>query len=223
MQADSIIKTVNINKIILFHSGTGKDSICLLDILSKHINIIQPVFEYTVKGLEYEQRYIDYAENKYKVKFFQTPHFILNSFIKAGHLGIKQDKSISKNSIAKIDAMVKIKFNIDWSCYGFKKNDSITRRLMLNTYKNGISENTKKIYPLMDYSNKEVLTYIKDNDLIPPFCYDSKRPSSGCDISNPKFLSYIRQKYPNDLKKIYDIFPHCEIILFKFDKYGKTK
>jgi sulfate adenylyltransferase subunit 2 len=222
MKADSIIETVKkqTNNIMLFHSGTGKDSICLLEMLSKLFKI-QPVFQYTVKNLDYELNYINWAEKKYNVKFYQTPHFILRSFIKSGYLGIKQDKTISKTTIAKLDEKLRIKFGLNWSCYGFKKNDGLTRRLMLNGYKNGVCESTNKFYPLMDYSNKEVLNYISDNNLIPPFCYDKKKPSSGCDISNPIFLNYIRNKYPNDLKKIFETFPCCEVILFKYDKYGK--
>lgn len=205
------------DKVVLFHSATGKDSICLLNLLSDFI--IQPVFMYLVPDLDYENKYIEIAEKKYNVKFYKTPHYALYSFIKNGYLGIKQDKSIRQMKISQIDSFIKEKFNIDWSIYGFKKSDGVTRRLMLNGYKDGLCHSTKKVYPLMDLKNKDVLNYIKDNGLMQPFNYSKTKPSSGCDVSQPEFLAYIKKHYPNDLKKIFNQFPHCEVILFKHENY----
>lgn len=79
------------DKVILFHSATGKDSICLCDLLSKQFNDVLCVFMCLVKGLEYENRYIAYAEKKYSnIKFIQVPHYALNSFIKVGLFGYKK-------------------------------------------------------------------------------------------------------------------------------------
>jgi len=210
-------------EVILFHSATGKDSIMLLDLLSKNFNTVHCVFMYLVKDLDYENRYINWALKKYSnVKFHQTPHYALYSFIKHGYLGIKKDERQAKTTIKQIDAKFRKKLNLEYSVYGFKKSDGITRRLMLNTYLNGIS-NTKKAYPLMDLKNSDVLNYIKDNNLITPFNYGTTKPSSGCDISTPEFQDYLRCKYPNDLQKIYNQFPLAQTILFKYDNYGKDK
>ena len=206
------------DEVILFHSATGKDSICLCDLLSKNFNKVVCVFMYIVKGLDYENRYINYALKKYRnIEFIQVPHYALNSFIKHGYLGIKKDVNIEANKISKIDKLIRKKYKIDYSVYGFKKNDGITRRLMLNQLKEGISHNTKKAYPLMDLKNENVLMYISDNNLIPPFNYSKTKPSSGCDISQPEYLSYIKNKYPEDLRKIYNQFPLCEAILFRYE------
>lgn len=206
------------NNVILFHSGTGKDSIMLCDVLSKQFNDILCVFMYFVKGLEYENRYIDWAEKKYSnIKFLQVPHIALNSFIRVGYLGIKKDTSVPKNHVHRLDKKIREKYGYDWSVYGFKKNDGVTRRLMLNTIPDGIHQNTKKAYPLMDMKNEHVMMYISDNNLIEPFNYSKTKPSSGCDISQPEFLAYIKQKYPQDLQKIFNQFPMCEAILFRHE------
>ena len=177
---------------------------------------------YLVKNLSYENAYIRWAEKKYSnIEFYQTPHYALPSFIKHGYLGIKKDESISNTTISKIDKKIRDIYKIDWSVYGFKKNDGLTRRLMLNGLPTGINEKTHKAYPLMDLSNADVLRYIHDNSLIQPFCYANDRPSSGCDISQPLFLNYIRNKYPNDLQKIYNQFPFTEAILFRYDNREK--
>lgn len=211
------------DKVILFHSATGKDSIALAEMITPHFKKVVCVFMYIVKGLEYENNYIRWAEKKYSnIEFYQTPHYCLNSFIKNGYLGIKQDKQIANNKISKIDKLIKDKFNIQYSIYGFKKNDGITRRLMLNGYKNGVCEKTKKVYPLMDLKNENILSYIKQHNLINSFMYNPLKPSSGCDVSDINFLLYVRDKYPNDLKKIIQQFPFTEIKLFKYDNFNKN-
>jgi len=212
------------DEVILFHSATGKDSIMLLDVLSKKFVKVHCVFMYIVKGLDYENRYISWAEKRYpNCTFRHVPHYALASFIRNGYLGIEKDVSITKTSISTVAERVKAAIGVEWSVYGFKKIDGITRRVMLNGYPGGIFEKTKKAYPLMDLKNGDVLNYIQDNNLIPPFCYDAGRPSSGCDISQPLFLNYLRSKYPGDLQKIHRQFPDTKIILFKYDNYGKDK
>lgn len=173
---------------------------------------------YIVKGLDYENKYISYAEKKYKnCEFIQTPHYCLNSFIKNGYLGIAENKNITKNKISKIDEKYRLILNVDYSVYGFKKVDGITRRFMLNDTPTGINEKSNKVYPLKDLKNKDILRYIDDNNLIKPFNYGTLKPSSGCDISTPEFLHYLKLKYPNDLNKIIKIFPECEFKLFNYE------
>jgi 3'-phosphoadenosine 5'-phosphosulfate sulfotransferase (PAPS reductase)/FAD synthetase len=225
MHYQSIIKDLRskTSEVILFHSGTGKDSIVLCDLLSKSFDRVVCVFMYIVKDLAYENRYINWALKTYpNIEFYKTPHFALYSFIKHGYKGIQKDIKIEAMTIAKIDRLVKVKFQIDWSVYGFKKNDAINRRLMLNGYKNGYCENTKKAYPLMDYKNSDCLNYISANNLIKPFNYGTLKPSSGCDISTPEFLIYLENKYPEDLQKVFETFPLCEADLFKYKTYGKS-
>lgn len=212
------------DRVILFHSGTGKDSIMLADLLSKHFEEVVCVFMYLVKGLEYENRYIKWTEKKYpNLKFIQTPHYALPSFIRNGYLGIQKIEKYPKTSIKQIDARIRNITGIEYSVYGFKKTDGITRRLMLNDLADGIHNVTNKCYPLKDLKNSDVLNYIKDNSLIEPFNYGTKKPSSGCDISTPEFQDYLRNNYPNDLNKIYEQFPLAQTILFKYDNYGKNK
>lgn len=212
------------DEVILFHSGTGKDSIMLLDLCSKNFKKVHCVFMYIVKGLQYENNYINWAKNKYSnVTFQQTPHYAVYSFLRNGYLGINQNPNIKKTTIANIDLHFRKKLGLNYSIYGFKKVDGITRRFMLNDCINGMNEKTNKVYPLMNLKNSDVLNYIRDNKLIPPFNYGTKKPSSGCDISTPEFLQYLSVQYPNDLKLIFAQFPMAEAILFKYREFTLKK
>lgn len=174
---------------------------------------------YIVPGLEYEARYIRWAEAKYpNAKFIKTPHYCVYSFIKNGYLGIQKDDRMIKMSISKIDEKVRKKTGIQQSMYGFKKVDGITRRLMLNDCPSGIHEKTRKIYPLMDWTNKNCLEYIAHNSLIQPFNYGTTKPSSGCDISTPEFLAYLKKMYPEDLERVAAQYPMTKNILFRYEQ-----
>ena len=212
------------DEVLLFHSATGKDSIMLLDLIAKKFDRVTCVFMYIVKGLEYENAYIGWAKKKYKnVEFIQTPHYALNSFIRNGYLGIKKDPKMPKTKISNIDLKMKTKTGIKWSVYGFKKNDGMTRRIMLNQIDKYVDYRTNKAYPLAELTNSDVIKYIADNDLIPPFNYSKKKPSSGCDISQTEFLIYLQNKYQDDLKKICKQFPECAVKLYKYNMINEDK
>jgi hypothetical protein len=192
--------------------------------LSRQFNLVVCVFMYIVPDMEYENRYIAWAERNYKnCRFIKTPHYSVYSFIKYGYLGIKKDPSMSKTKISIIDEKIKDITLIEWSVYGFKKIDGLTRRFMLNDCPDGLHHTTKKAYPIMDFKNKDCLRYIADNNLITPFNYNIKKPSSGSDISQPEYLDYIRSHYPADLQKIFRQYPLTEITLFKYDTYTKKE
>lgn len=207
---------------ILFHSASGKDSIALLDLLSKRFNEVICVYMYVVKDLSHINRYINYATNKYSnVKFVQIPHFAVYSYIKNGYMGHECNPDQKLYSMDKLTDLIREKYNIDWAFYGFKKTDSLNRRCMLKTYDmEAINEKTKKCYPLSSYKNSDILNYIKKEDLVRPERY-GKSQSSGTDISDINYLLFLRDKYPLDLNKVLTVYPAVERLLFEYDYENK--
>jgi sulfate adenylyltransferase subunit 2 len=207
------------DKVILFHSATGKDSIVLLDLLHKKGFKIIPVYMYFAKNITYIDKYIYWAEKKYNVDFIQCPHFVLSNIIRLGEYGLKKDISQKKITLKNINDMVCEKYNVEWTVLGFKKSDGLNRRIMLNELKEGaFNFNTNKCYPLSDWLNKECIAYIKKNKLTSPVIV-SKSPSQGCTPNDKDYLLWLEEKHPNDLKKIINNFPEVEAILYQF-KYS---
>lgn len=203
---------------ILFHSGSGKDSIALLDLLSPRFKEVVCVYMYVVRDLSHINRYINYSINKYpNVKFVQIPHFAVYSYIKNSYMGHECNPEQKLYSMDKLTELVREKYNIEWAFFGFKMSDSLNRRCMLKTYDmNAINEKTKKCYPLSEYKNKEILNYIKKEDLVRPEKY-GKSQSSGTDISDINYLLFLRNKYPSDLNKVLTEYPLAERLLFEYD------
>lgn len=222
--AISCIKKVaqQTNEVILFHSGAGKDSIALLDLLAPHFKRVVCVYMYMVKNLDHISKYIIWAKRKYSnAEFIEVPHYALSQYRRDGVLGCKKDPNQRVYQLNHITSMVKKNTGIEWAVFGFKQSDSMNRRLMLRTYEDeAINEATKNIYPLSKYKNKDVLTYIKYKKLPPPITY-GKGQSQGANPSNIPFLYYCKKLFPQDYKRVLKEFPACERIMFEALNYNE--
>ena len=225
-KAIDIIKAVakKTDRVILFHSASGKDSIALLDLISPYFKEIVCVYMYVVKDLSHINRYINYTCNKYlNVKYIQIPHFSVYSFRRIGYLGCVKNEKQKLYNMAQLTDIVREKYNIEWAFFVFKQSDSMNRRLMLRTYgMNGINEEQKKCYPLSEYKNKDVLEYISRKNLIKPESYDLKHQSSGTDITDINYLLFLRNNFPKDLGRVINEYPLVERKLFEYD-YERAK
>lgn len=203
---------------LLFHSASGKDSIAMLDLIAPRFRRVVCVYMYITKGLEHINRYISWAQAKYpNATFVQVPHYAVSSYIKYGFLGCKQNPKQRLFSMADLTDLARQRYGIEWAFFGFKQSDSLNRRVMLRTYdKEAVCEKSKKCYPLSTYKNADVLAYIEWKGLIKPECY-GKGASSGTSVNDLDYLLWLRENFPNDLKKVIATYPLTERILFEHD------
>lgn len=173
-----------------------------------------------VKDLAHINRYIDYAIKKYpNVRFTQTKHFARLSYEKNGAFGCVQNVNQRLWKLTDISEIVRKQIGIDWLFFGFKQSDSLNRRLMLRSEgyeQNAIYRKGRKCYPLSSYKNKDVIQYIEREGLICPERYDNGQ-SSGTNIADVNYLMWLRKNFPDDLKKVFSIFPQTERILYEHD------
>lgn len=215
------------DSILLFHSLSGKDSIVLLDLCYKKFKRVIVVFMYLVKDLEHIMRYYNYAKTKYpNIEFVQVPHYALFNYIKTGYMGIKQNTKQRQWTLADITDKLREKLGVEWACYGFKQSDSLNRRLMLRSYTDGkeaINWKTKKFYPLSTYKNKEIMDFILDHRLKNPEVCGTNKQSSGVDIEDVEYQKYLKELFPEDLEKIYNVFPMARIVMLKANNNEEQK
>ncbi|WGQ15596.1 phosphoadenosine phosphosulfate reductase family protein [Sphingobacterium faecium] len=200
------------DRVILFYSG-GKDSIMLLNLVAPHFKEVVLVFMYLVPNLRHVDIYLKDALTRYpNVTLIQKPHWILTYIHKSGNYCIA-DPKVKLKKLKDIDDEVRSETGIEYSMFGMKKADSLNRRLMLQGYEQeAINEKTNRIYPLSLWTNKEVLRFIRDNNLAKPIAYN-KKASSGVMLEKDCF-EYLQKNYPDDLQKIYQSFPMSRVILF---------
>lgn len=215
------------DSILLFHSLSGKDSIVLLDLCYKKFKRVIVVFMYLVKDLEHIMRYYNYAKAKYpNMEFVQVPHYALFNYIKTGYMGIKQNTKQRQWTLADITDKLREKLGVEWACYGFKQSDSLNRRLMLRSYTDGkeaINWKTKKFYPLSTYKNKEIMDFVLDHRLKNPEVCGTNKQSSGVDIEDVEYQKYLKELFPEDLEKIYNVFPMARIVMLKANNKEEQK
>ena len=172
-------------------------------------------------------RYYNYAKAKYpNIEFVQVPHYALFNYIKTGYMGIKQNTKQRQWTLSDITDKLREKLGVEWACYGFKQSDSLNRRLMLRSYTDGkeaINWKTKKFYPLSTYKNKEIMDFILDHRLKNPEVCGTNKQSSGVDIEDVEYQKYLKELFPEDLEKIYKVFPMARIVMLKANNKEEQK
>lgn len=206
------------NEVLLFHSASGKDSICMLDLLAPHFKRVVCVFMYCVKDLSHINRYINWAKSRYRnIIFVQIPHPFVYSARKIGYMGCAKVEKQRQWSLAQLTDVIRERYSIDWAFYGFKQSDSMNRRVMLRSYgEMPICEETRKAYPLSEYKNSDILDYIEKNSLVRPESY-GKGQSAGTNITDLGYLLFLRREYPNDLGKVLSEYPLVGRLLYEHD------
>ena len=175
----------------LLFLSLGKDSLVLLDMIYPRFDRIVCVFMYFVKGLEH-----------------------IESILRGGMYCVANPK-IKLLKLADVVKAMQLKYGLYYTFLGMKKADGMNRRLMLKGYEANGYENNGLCYPLADYTQKEVLAYMRQHNLPQPIRY-SLKASNGVGFSLDCFL-WLRKNYPQDLERIYQVFPMSRRILFEYD------
>ena len=204
---------------ILFCS-LGKDSLVLLDLIYPKFNRIVCVFMYFVKDLEHINRWIGWVKAKYpKIEFVQIPHWNLSYILRGGLYCVPQPK-VKLIKLADVVKAIRLKYGIHHVFLGMKKADGMNRRLMLKGYQENDYENEGFVYPLADWTQKDILAYMKQHNLPESGRYSIKA-SSGVGFNLDCFL-WLEKHYPQDLQKIYKVFPLAERILWEYHNHSNN-
>lgn len=202
------------DKVILFCS-LGKDSLVLLDLLYPKFDRLVCVFMYFVKDLEHINRWIGWVKAEYpKAEFVQVPHWNLTYILRGGMYSVANPK-VKLLKLADVVKAMRITYGIQYVFLGMKKADGMNRRLMLKGYEANDYENNGLCYPLADWTQKDILSYMKQHNLPEPVRYGLKA-SNGVGFNLDCFL-WLRENYPQDLERIYRVFPMSRRILYEYD------
>lgn len=199
----------------------GKDSIVTLDLVYPRFKRIVCVFMYFVPGLEHVERWIRWAKIRYpKMEFVQVPHWNLSYILRSGLYCIPNPK-VKLIRLADVTKAVRMKTGIQYVFLGMKKADGMNRLLMLKRFESEDYVNNGMAYPLAEWTQKNVLAYMKANNLPEPIRY-SLKASSGIGF-NIDCITWLEKNFPQDLAKIYKVFPQSERILWEYHNKNKEQ
>ena len=208
----------NSDSAIVFCS-LGKDSLVTLDMVYPRFKRVVCVFMYFVPNLEHIDRFVQWARKRYpNIEFMQVPHWNL-SYILRGGLYCVPNPKVKLIKLADVVKAIRLKTGIQYAFLGMKKADGMNRRLMLGTYEQDDYIHNGVAYPLADWTQKDVLAYMRAHNLPQPIRY-SLKASSGAGFNIDCFL-WLRENFPQDLQRIYKTFPMSERILFEYDQKHK--
>lgn len=204
------------SEVVLFYSG-GKDSLVLLDLLAPHFNKIYCVFMYFIPDLQHLEPYLAWIKRYPNVELIQLPHWMTGYYMKHNFYSMhRPDSNLKAFKQVDVENKAKELTGCEWIVFGHKQADSMNRRLMLRGYTfDAINNKNKKVYPLSLWKKDQVKQYINLKRIIKPIEYGGKN-SNGLDLNIDVFL-YLREHHPDDLKRIFEVFPLSQQILFEHD------
>lgn len=205
---------------ILFCS-LGKDSLVLLDMLYPVFDRVVCVFMYFVEGLEHIERWVGFVKARYpRIEFVQVPHWNLTYILRSGMYCVPNPK-VRLLKLADVVKAMRMKYGIEYVFLGMKKADGMNRNLMLKGYESTGYENGGMVYPLADWTQKDILAYMRQRKLPQPVRY-SLKASNGVGFNLDCFL-WLRENFPQDLDRIYKTFPMSGRILWEYDQQHKKE
>lgn len=196
----------------------GKDSIVTLDLVYPRFRRVVCVFMYFVDGLEHIERWVRWVKSRYpRVEFAKVPHWNLSYILRGGLYCIpRPDVKLIK--LADVVKAMRKKYGIHHVFLGMKKADGMNRNLMLRGYEAQHYTNNGLCYPLAEWTQRDILAYMRQHHLPQPVRY-SLKASSGVGF-NPECFLWLRDNCPQDLERIYKVFPFSRRVLWEHDQKG---
>lgn len=210
---DTLKARANISRLLIGLSG-GKDSLCLCELvkMAEITNVKYFNMEF-LPNLRIQRDLLEYACHRFNIPYEQiikmpSEHFMtcmhFSAFTWYSEKSKKDFPNISRTDVFKTVA----KTYKGTVVTGVKKCDSMMMQRMVNQNK-GIC-----LYPLADWSLKDVLTFMKLRQIdIPPL---AKKGCRGISLSDDTSLLFILENYPDDFKRIENIFPFIRAQTLKY-------
>ena len=209
----------------------GKDSIVTLDLIAPKFKKVFCVFMYFVKGLEHIDRWQNWVRARYKnVEMIEIPHWNLTYILRSGLYCTPHPRQ-KLLKLMDIEKALRLKYKTDWIFLGMKRADSMNRNLMITRFKDAHYTDNYQAYPLAEFSQKQIVTYMKMYNLPEPVQYGLSQASDGAKIGkasngigfNLDCLLWLEKNFPQDLQKIYATFPLCERVLLEYHYHNDNK
>ena len=213
----------------------GKDSIVTLDMIYPKFKKVICCFMYFCKDLEHINRWINWTKVRYpNIEFVEIPHWNLTYILRSGLYCTPHPKQ-KLLKLADVIKALRLKYNTQWVFLGMKKADGMNRNLMITRFKENHYTDNYQAYPLAEFSQKQILSYMSMHRLPEPVQYGLAMSGAEAKVGkasngigfNLECLLWMEKNYPGDLQKIYKVFPLCERVLleyhYKEDKEKKRR
>ena len=215
----------------------GKDSIVTLDMIAPKLKRIFCIFMYFVKGLDHIDRWQNWVTARYKnVEMVEIPHWNLTYILRSGLYCTPHPRQ-KLYKLADVIKALRLRYNTQWVFLGMKRADSMNRNLMITRFKDNHYTDNFQAYPCAEFTQKQILSYMKMHHLPEPVQYGLAVSGAEASVGkasngigfNLDCMLWLEKYYPQDLKKIFSVFPLSERVLLEYhykqnkENDGKTE
>lgn len=192
----------------------GKDSLTVLDLCSRVFPNIHGYYLYRVQDISLIGDWKVYTEKRYGIKIMMLPHFDLSRCYKNALLRPHLDKKVPRINMKDIEIYFKAQTGCDWMAYGWRRNDSFSRALIMKQT-GGFDEKNRRVFPLRSFTRTNVLNYLKEHDIPRPPAL-GRDEQGGLDF-HPEAIRTLKEQYPEDYERWIQDFPFSGVQLFEKD------
>lgn len=198
---------------VLVGVSGGKDSVVTLALACKYAASVRGFFMYMYPHLDFQRGYIEQLERRFGVQVDWIPHPGRMRWLHQGTYRQAADLDSPIVDYGEIYSQLREQTGRTWIVAGEKKCDSLQRRGMISK-SGGFDEKRQWIYPLADWSHRQVYRYLKQHGLpLAPDYSLGLRESFGGQYANE--LLKVKERFPDDFQEIKDEFPFIEALFIR--------
>ncbi len=204
--------------------STGKDSMATALVLKELGVKFMPFFFFHIPDLEFVERNVSMCEEILGVEIIRMPHPMLYDYLR--HQDFQAPKAtyyLDSMGYPKMTFEGMVDAHLEsigdpgghYDAVGMRASESLNRRLVFR--KQGfINHKDKKVYPICDWNQKDVLSYLKKKNV--PLTDDYRIWNRSFDGLKYQFLFGVKENHPKDWQTIKEYFPLIDLELFRYEK-----
>ena len=192
----------------------GKDSLATLDLCCRVFKRVEGYYLFRVRGLRIVDEWAADVKRRFGVTVRMYPHFDLSRCYRHAVLQPhwRGMDDVAQINMADIDRTFRHDANIDWIAYGWRRNDSFSRALIMKQC-GGYDPRSRRVFPLRSWRRQDVYAYLRAQNIpLPPGL--GRKEQGGLDF-HAGALNYLKEHYPDDYAKWITEFPFSGVELMR--------
>jgi len=197
----------------------GKDSLAVLDLCCHVFPRVEGYYLFRVRGLSIVEEWAAAVQARYGVVVRMYPHFDLSRCYRHAVLqphwrGLDKTPRIDMRDI---DNQFRADARIEWIAYGWRRNDSFSRALIMKQ-NGGYDPRSKRLFPLRAWRRQDVFDYLTARGIpLPPGL--GRKDQGGLDF-HAGALATLRDERPDDYRRWLRDFPFAGSQLIESEETG---
>ena len=214
---DAVRTQSKVTESVLVSFSGGKDSVVTLDLCMRYFKKVQPFFMYIVPGMRFQERMLNWYEDKYGVEIIRIPHFEASNFYRYGTYR-PYDLTVPITKVIDTYHYLRSKTGIWWIAAGERAADSIVRGAMIKN-SSSIDIGRGRFFPLAWWRKMDVMSYIKQRKLY----LSPEQRELGYSFRSfaGKDLATLKEMYPDDYEILLHYFPFAEVGAKRYEQWKK--